>query len=150
MRLTFDTNILVYAADADAGERHVAAIDLVRRAVGADCVLTLQTLSELFNVTTRKLRLAARDAASLVNRLRDVFPVHPADEAVLDDAMAAIQRETLAFWDAMLWATAQQAGCRIILTEDFQDGCRLGAVTFLNPFLSRNRKRLESVLPAGE
>jgi predicted nucleic acid-binding protein len=34
----------------------------------------------------------------------------------------------------MLWATLDQAGCRTLLTEDFQDGRTLGGVTFLNPF----------------
>jgi predicted nucleic acid-binding protein len=31
--ISFDTNILVYAADKDAGARHVIAADLVERAM---------------------------------------------------------------------------------------------------------------------
>ncbi len=40
-RFTLDTNILVYAVDRDAGDRHSMAIDLVDKAVQQDCILTL-------------------------------------------------------------------------------------------------------------
>ncbi len=34
----------------------------------------------------------------------------------------------------MLWAVARAAGCRYLLSEDFQSGRTLGVVTFVNPF----------------
>lgn len=34
----------------------------------------------------------------------------------------------------MLWATARRAGCRLLLSEDLQDGRFLGGVLFRNPF----------------
>ena len=44
-RFTLDTNLLVYAIDRDAGERHQQAVAIVDRAVELDCVLTLQVLA---------------------------------------------------------------------------------------------------------
>jgi predicted nucleic acid-binding protein len=38
------------------------------------------------------------------------------------------------FWDAMLWATAQEAGVNVLLTEDFQDLALIEGVRFVNPF----------------
>jgi len=38
------------------------------------------------------------------------------------------------YWDALIVASAQQAGCRYLLTEDLQHGQQLGAVTVINPF----------------
>ena len=35
MKLTFDSNVLVYAVAADAGEKHARAAELIRRAVDA-------------------------------------------------------------------------------------------------------------------
>jgi len=49
----------------------------------------------------------------------------------------------------MLWATARDAGCRVILSEDFQDGQMLEGVTFLNPFAVRNRDLVERTLYPG-
>jgi hypothetical protein len=40
--------------------------------------------------------------------------------------MVAVTKHQLAFWDAMLWASVQRAGTRHLLSEDFQDGIRIG------------------------
>jgi predicted nucleic acid-binding protein len=46
----------------------------------------------------------------------------------------------------MLWATARRAGCRLIVTEDFQDGRELGGVRFVNPFGDALPAPLEAAL----
>lgn len=147
MRLSLDSNILVYAVDVDAGDRRIRALEIVDRALRADCVLTLQSLAEFFHVSTRKGKLRVSGAADLVADWRDAVSVHVADGRVLDDAIAAVRQHHLPFWDAMLWATVQQAGCRLLLTEDFQDGRQLGAVTFVNPFEVANVGLLDRALP---
>jgi len=72
----------------------------------------------------------------VVHKWRAAIPVVTADEACLVDAMDAVAGHGLAFWDAMLWATAKHAGCQLLLTEDGQDGFALGGVTWVNPFTS--------------
>jgi predicted nucleic acid-binding protein len=62
-RISIDTNILVYALDKDAGDRHKVSVDVLEHAVGSDCVLTTQALGEFFHVVTRKNRMPAMDAA---------------------------------------------------------------------------------------
>ena len=64
---TFDTNILVYAADRTAGRRHDVAKDLLGRARESNCVLTLQGLSEFFFAATRKGKLSLAEATALTN-----------------------------------------------------------------------------------
>ena len=134
MRLTLDSNILVYAADRDAGARHATAQRLVRRAADLDCVLTLQSLAEFFRVVTGKCGVPPAEAAAIVGAWRDVFSVHAADAEALTAAMDAVAGHNLAFWDAMIWAAARQAGCRLLLSEDLQHGRELGGVAFVNPF----------------
>ena len=135
MRLTLDTNILVYAVDRNAGERHEIALDLVRRARETDCVLTLQSLAELFRVlTSPKLGVSPAQAGSIVQQWRDALPVVAADEACLTDAIEAVTHNGWSFWDAMIWATAKRHGCRFLLSEDGQSGRTLGGVTVVNPF----------------
>jgi len=135
VRLTFDSNILIYALSR-ADLRHAAAASLLARATRADCVLTLQSLAECFRVITTKLRLDPRQAKSEIDGFRTAFPVR-----------SAVEDHRLSFWDAMLWATARRAGCRLLLSEDFQDGRDLGGVLFVNPFDPANRKLLDLALP---
>ena len=53
-RLTLDTNILIYAIDRDAKDKHKRAISVIEQAIHLDCVLTLQALCELYAAATRK------------------------------------------------------------------------------------------------
>ena len=147
MKVTFDSNVLVYSVDRQAGDRHLEAKDLIRRATASDCVLTLQCLGEFFHVTTRKGKLAPEDAEACVADWRAVFPVHAASDQTLVRAIALARRHRFSFWDAMLWATAEEAGCHVLLSEDFQDGRKVGSLRSVNPFASRNAALIETVLP---
>jgi predicted nucleic acid-binding protein len=133
VRLTLDTNVLVYAFDPGNPARQEAALGIVLRATRSDCVLTLQALGEFYN-TLRRKRIAPSDAEQYVKALRRQFRVVAASEQNLDDAMAAVREHNLTFWDALLWATAAAAGCRILVSENFQTDCRLGPIVFRNPF----------------
>lgn len=145
-RFSLDTNILVYAVDLDAGERHERSRALLGRAARADCVLTVQALAEFFHATTRKNLLAPARASTFVRGWLDVFRVAVADGATVIEAMDAVAEHRLSFWDAMLWAAARQAGCSAILSEDTQDGRRLGGVEFLNPLPDDADDRLDRLL----
>jgi predicted nucleic acid-binding protein len=135
-RVTLDSNILVYSLDRDAGERHRVALDLVERAADLDCVLTLQALAEFFAVVTRKAGMPVADAAAQITDWQMVFEVRAAAAQTLSRAIAAVSDHRLAFWDAMLWACAKEAGCKVIFSEDFQHGRTLEGVRFLNPFIA--------------
>ena len=148
MRLTLDANILVYAAQR-GDHRHGPAVRVVRRAVGADCVQTLQSFGECFNVLRRKRGFDLRAAQKILREYRELLPsVAAAIPDDLEEAMRAHASHGLSFWDAMLWATARRAGCRLILTEDFQDGRSLEGVTFLDPFNPANARLLDLALPS--
>ena len=43
----------------------------------------------------------------------------------------------LTYWDGLIVAAAEQAGCAWLLSEDFQAGRKLGRVTVVNPFHDR-------------
>ena len=147
MRVSFDTNILVYAADSGAGEKHARAVDFTRRAVAGDCILSLQSLAEFYYAVTRKGLMTPEAAAGLIDEWRAVFPVCSASGDDLAEAITAVRRHRLSFWDAMLWAAAREAGCRMLLSEDFQDGRDIGGVRFVNPFITANDDLLALALP---
>src|SRR5438128_7538898 len=115
--------MLVYAADAAAGERHHSAADLIERSIRrGNCNQTLQSLCEFFSVVTRKSGIAAGAAAAFVEGWQSVMLVEAGTPADLGEAMRAVGAYRIAFWDAMLWATARRAGVRSLVSEDFQDG----------------------------
>ncbi len=60
--------------------------------------------------------------------------------------MDAVTSHGLAFWDAMIWATAKYAGCRLLIGEDGHDGRTLGGVTTVNPFIAEPSPLLTEAL----
>ena len=141
-RFSLDTNILIYAVDRDAGDRHEQSKDLVGQAAKRDCILTVQALSEFYHATTRKKLLEPAQAKIFVNDWLNVFNVVSADRSTLVNAMEAVEEHRLSFWDAMIWAVARLAGCSAVLSQDMQDGQRLGGIEFLDPFSSNAANRL--------
>lgn len=135
-RITLDTNILIYAFDVDAKTKHAKAIEVLERAVSSDCVLTLQALSEFFTVITRKKGFSSGQASEFIRDLQTTFPVVYAKFSTLKRAMNVVCSNKMSFWDAMLWATAQEAGVTILLSEDFQHQQLLDGLRVVNPFLS--------------
>ena len=133
-RYTFDTNILFYALDADASEKHHIAEGLIASANTERALILLQTLGELCHSVKKKHPSELATAHRWVQRSMVLFEVIAASPADLAQAIDAQQQHHLPFWDAMLWATARRAGCTLFLTEDLQDGRTLGGVTFRNPF----------------
>ena len=122
MRVTLDANILVYALQQGTSgtSRHRASS---RARYRGDCIQTLQSFAECFNALVRKRKLPAGTARAKLDDLAHA-PAGPAAAAPadLDRAIWATMTHRLAFWDAMLWATAERVGCSLLLTEDGHDG----------------------------
>ena len=146
MRFSIDTNILVYATFNQDTAKHQAALRIMERAQDRDCVVTLQALGELFRTLTRRLKVSAGDATMAVHKWRAAVPVIAANEACLVEAMDAVVGHQLSFWDAMMWATIKHTGCGLLLSEDGDDGRRLGGVTWVNPFASPRAPLLRQAL----
>jgi predicted nucleic acid-binding protein len=147
--ITFDTNILVYATASTADAKVERARDLLARGMHASSsILLLQTLAEFSNVACRKARIPITKIRKAIDAWCAVLPVQEADTEDLFMALEAVRAHRIAFWDAMLWASAQRAGVKYLLTEDFQDGFVLRSVTFVNPFNQANDQLIdERVLP---
>ena len=146
--VSFDTNVLVYATASISDAKVMRARDVIARAMrAASSIHLLQTLAEFSNVAIRKARIPIEDIRDTIDAWLAVLPVQVADESDLLQALEAARAHRLAFWDAMLWASAKRAGVRHLVTEDFQDGFTLQGVTFINPFKRENDQLIDEVLP---
>jgi predicted nucleic acid-binding protein len=131
-----DTNVLVYAHDVTAGDRHVKARSLIEELWRSrDGCLSVQVLQEFFVTTTRKIPkpLEIPAAARIVGDLAR-WHVHA---PVADDVVAAIDlhRQThVSFWDAMILRSAKQLGCQIVQSEDLNPGQDYEGVQVRSPF----------------
>jgi len=133
-RFTLDTNILVYSVDGEAGRRHRLASEIIELAANRDCWITLQAVSEFYAVVARKRLVPRARAAILANSWLDLFPAAAASEAAVRFAIDRATHSHVSYWDALLIATAAEAGCTAVVTEDLTDGSILNGVRVVHPF----------------
>ncbi len=143
---TLDTNILAYATDARNVRKQAAAQQLVALAKENTGALGLQVCGEFYSVATAKLKQPAWIAAQIVRNWMHSFPLFAATILSTERALAEAAAGRLSFWDANLLAAAEEAGCTHLISEDMQDGFRLGRIEVVHAFagddLSDRARRL--------
>ena len=78
--------------------------------------------------------MTPREAASVAEAMLGTFPTAPASPAAVRTALAIAASGRASYWDALLIATAAEAGCTAILTEDLGGAASLAGVSIINPF----------------
>jgi len=126
----FDTNILVYAQQIGG------KADRARVLFADGGKLSVQVLNEFTAVSRHKQR---RDWREIAEAVSDVLTmVDPPLALTLDlhaAARALAEDHRLSFYDALIIASAIEAGCDILYSEDMQHGRTIGGLAVVNPFL---------------
>jgi len=126
----YDTNILIYAFASD-DPRSARAESLI--ADGG--VIGVQVLNEFTNVTRRKLHWQWDQIEAALAVLNELFgPVAPLTTAIHARAVVLARERELSVYDALIVAAAQDAGCRLLFSEDLQHGQKFGKLAVANPF----------------
>jgi predicted nucleic acid-binding protein len=131
-----DTNILIYAHDRSAGQKHTRARALIQElwASGEGCI-SIQVLQEFYvNVTQKVTKPLATEVAAQIIADLSAWRVHcPGAHDVLD-AIGLQTRYQLSFWDAMIIVSAIRLGCQTLWSEDLNPGQVYDQVAVASPF----------------
>ena len=146
MNVAVDTNILAYAEGVNGLQNKQAAIALLQALPPESTLLPVQALGELFSVLVRKARRSRADASAAVLSWGDAFPLIETSNEVLLAATDLAEAHQLSIWDAVMLSAAADARCRLMLSEDLQDGFTWRGVTVANPFASRRHPLLEALI----
>jgi predicted nucleic acid-binding protein len=128
-----DTNVLVYAYAPDNPRKQVIAREIVERLGTADLVLSTQVLAEFAATLLKKL---AEPPEAVIERLDalNLFRLIAPDARMVRRAVEAHAQYTLHFYDGMIIAAAERAGCSRIWSEDLNPGQTYFGVLIANPF----------------
>lgn len=125
-----DTNVVVYAF-IEAGRRSALAEELV--ATGG--TVSVQVLNEFVNVARRKHALSWRAIrGSLATLQLACGEPRPLTATTHEAALAIAERYRYRIYDALIIASAAEAGCRTLYSEDLADGQEIAGVRIVNPF----------------
>ena len=146
MRVALDTNVLAYAEGVNGADRRGAALDLIQRLPQETTVIPVQALGELFNVLVRKAGKSHAKAREALLSWRDTFPVIETSPAIMLAAADLATDHRLGIWDSVILSAASDANCRLLLSEDLQDGFTWGGVTIVDPFALKPHALLRALL----
>ncbi len=149
MKVALDTNVLAYAEGVNGIEKRDIILELVRTLPQEAAVIPVQVLGELFNFLVRKAGKSRADAREALLGWHDMFPAVETTPEVMQTAADLATDHHFSIWDAVILSAASQAGCRLLLSEDLQDGFTWGGVTVVNPFASPRHALLEALLEVG-
>jgi predicted nucleic acid-binding protein len=130
-----DSNVVLYAYDPSQPAKRRIARDLLQRAIHGECIISVQVLSEVAAVLLHKISpaLPADAVIEILDLLRPIPAVYP-DEDIVRRAVQARSQYGVHFYDGMILAAAERAGCRRILSEDLNAGQEYFGLTVENPF----------------
>ena len=129
-----DTNVLLYAATADAGER--AKQDTAYELIAADNFgISTQVLQEFFHNATKKVRKKMRPNKAL-EWLGEIShrPCVVVDIPIFHHAAEIATRYQITYWDGAIIAAAHALGAETVYSEDLNNNQKYGSVRVVNPF----------------
>jgi predicted nucleic acid-binding protein len=136
-RFLIDTNILVYAYDRSEIEKQKKAADILDMLTQNNAgVISIQTLSEFFVVTTKKISspLTIDEAHSSITNYVRSWQIIDINSFIVLEAIRGVKVHNFSYWDSMIWAAARMNQIANVLSEDFSVNSVIEGVRFINPF----------------
>ncbi len=137
-KVFLDTNIIIYAYDVSAGDKHEIArkimVDLWDSGLG---VISTQVLQEFFVNVTQKIPklLDKRLTKDILSDLLKWDVVVNDGESILE-AVEILFKYGYSFWDSLIIEAAMRSGSELLLSEDLTHGQIINGLTINNPFKS--------------
>jgi predicted nucleic acid-binding protein len=149
VKVALDTNILVYAEGVNGAAMKRSALELLQKLPEGAVLLPVQTLGELYNLLVRKAGRSRAKARGAILSWRDAFPIIETSEEVMVGAVDLATHHQLRIWDAVVLSAAAEAGCRLLLSEDLQEGFTWKGATIANPFSTPQHELLAALLSSA-
>ena len=130
-----DTDVLVYAYQTSDLRKQRIARQLVSRAVAGELTISTQVLAEFAATLLHKVQppLSMEEVAIALDGLGPIPLIVP-DGDIVRRAVEARGAYGIHFYDGMIVAAAERAGCEKILSEDLNSQQKYFGVIVANPF----------------
>lgn len=132
----FDTNILVYANDTSEPAKKQVARKLIKDALlNKTAVISIQVLSEFWVTVTQKIQTPLPEpVAEKQIELFEIMEIVNLDLLLFKSALKLKKMNRLSYWDSLIVAAANYSDCKILYSEDLNNGQQISNTTIMNPF----------------
>jgi predicted nucleic acid-binding protein len=132
-RVFLDANILVYLYSEDEGNKRDIAYKIVNDSL---CIISTQTLNEASNVWYKKYKLNKAHIIKYLDEIESVCDqILLIQRKTINQALIIKDRYGCSYYDSLMLASALEGNCKIIFTEDLQDGQLIeDTLRIVNPY----------------
>jgi predicted nucleic acid-binding protein len=133
----WDSNLWIYLftkSEHPEDVRKKQKLEVMLRA-HPQIVSSVQVLNEVANALIRKYAYPEDEVREFLKQILLLTENQPMTSDFSFRSLELKQRYQLGWYDSLIVAVALESGCRILYSEDMQDGLVLeGTLTILNPF----------------
>lgn len=144
-RVALDSNILIYAELEPESEKGTRSGDLILRAA-RDGVIAAQVLGEYLRFVQRRAPARFEEAIRQTLIYQAAFLTPPTTDAGVNRASEMARAHRMQLWDCVVCAASIEAGAKVLMTEDMQDGRTIDGLRLVNPFAAANAEAIKAVL----
>ena len=128
-----DTTILIYAFTSDEPDKQEKTLKFLDN---CHPVISTQVLREFANVLLKKEKVSHDRIKETIGGITEIASIINENSALILDSIDIHERYKFSFYDSLIIAAAINANCRILLSEDLQDGQVIeGRLKIVNPFI---------------
>jgi predicted nucleic acid-binding protein len=130
--IALDTNVLIYSHLKNDEHKRAVAHELLTYCP----IVSTQVVSEYLNVMKRLLFISKIELLELCAQWMNECRIQIVERSTVNIAKQIVQRYDFQLFDAIIVASALEAGCKILYSEDMQHNMKNDRqLTIINPFI---------------
>jgi len=101
----------------------------------SNIMISTQVMNELSNVCLKKYHLKIEQVETYLRELSNIVEIHILDAQTSFSALNLLKKYKFSFYDSLIVASALEANCEILFSEDMQHGQMIeNTLLIQNPF----------------
>jgi predicted nucleic acid-binding protein len=131
-----DTNIFIYAYSDDDLLKHKVAKNLLQNDLSKNTVIvSVQILNEFYSVMS-KSKLSHQEITHFIREIAKQTYVKSISMETVELCLEIKRKYRYSWWDSLVLASALEADCNILYSEDMQHGQTIeNTLKIVNPFV---------------
>ncbi|WP_310587755.1 PIN domain-containing protein [Dyadobacter sp. CY312] len=126
-----DTNILLYCYAQDEPLKQSLALEA---ASNNYTFISTQVVKETCNILRKKAKLSWENINLVVDEIESNNEIVQVKISTIRSALHLVNRFKLQWFDSIIIASALEANCSVLYSEDLQDGFKIDNLVIENPF----------------
>ena len=118
-RAFIDTNVFIYLYSEDEIEKQEISKNVFNK---YDCIISTQVLNEFCNVCIRKLNQTIENVELAIDEIMEQCTVTLIQKHNIKQVLEVHKRYGYKYFDSLIIASALNADCKYLITEDLSDG----------------------------